>query len=449
MFQYKKDLRDRYVGKEGAETSSGGTQTTAAGSGDPEVAVQLALQSVYRSNLPLSLTDKYDTRAKNIPIRAGDPLNIIVNRIYIRDNGQRPWLLENSADIAVVVTVDDGRNPEPKHVLVAYEQNIGSRVRLPVDDLLAYATDAYADEAVRIEVTVLAMYSVRNRTYAQVLTAAAGIGAALSPAYAPAISAASQVGNVVINAKQDRVLAKFTFELYPWKTGKVRVTEGLGVPRVAYGQYLLLNAPDSREIGDPDSIHADFSLIPYRVSSLADAPRGMMAGGGNPSPWPMPSNLDPPREPLELTHVVLTVDNTKLSNAQQIIARADAANRALAELAKDVAITPGKVSLVTEQLDDLKSKLRLQLGQSEFNRHKRQPETLGRLFALYDDMNITANDKPAVLKLIREALPSDVPADSIGDFARLKAWYEANKGHLVYNDREGRYQIRQLRQGGE
>jgi hypothetical protein len=62
MFQYKKDLRDRYVGKEGSETSSGGTQTTAAGSGAPEVASQLALQSVYRSNLPLSLTDKYDTR---------------------------------------------------------------------------------------------------------------------------------------------------------------------------------------------------------------------------------------------------------------------------------------------------------------------------------------------------------------------------------------------------
>jgi len=334
-------------------------------------------------------------------------------------------------------------------VLVAYEQNIGSRVKLPIDDLVAYSTEAYADEPVRIEVTVLAMYSVRNRTYSQVLATAAGIGAALSPAYAPAISAASQVGRVVINAKQDRVLAKFTFELYPWKTGRMRVTEGLGVSRVAYGQYLLLNALDGKEIGDMDGIHVDFSLIPYRVSSPAGGPRATGSRGGALPPWPMPDNQDPPREALELTYVVLTVDNTKLSNAQQIIARADSANRALAELAKDVAITPGKVSLVTEQLDDLKSKLRLQLGQSEFNRHKRQPETLGRLFSFYKDTTITENDKPAVLKLIRDSLPPDVPADSVGDLARLKAWYEANKGHLVYDDREGRYRIRKPGQARE
>jgi hypothetical protein len=449
MLQYKKDLRDLYTVKEGPVLASAGASMVGTGSEAAEVASQLALQSVYRSNLPLSLTDKYDTRAKRSPIRAGDPLNIIVNRIYVRDNGRRPWLLENSSDIAVVVTVDDGRSPEPKHVLVAYEQNVGARVKLPVDDLVAYSTEAYADEPVRIEVTVLAMYSVRNRTYSQVLAAAAGIGAALSPAYAPAISAASQVGRVVINAKQDRVLAKFTFELYPWKIGKARVTDGLGVPRVAYGQYLLLNAPDGREIGDADSIHVDFSLIPYRVNSLAGESRTMASGGGSPPLWPMPENQDPPRELLELTYVVLTVDNTKLSNAQQIIARADAANRALAELAADVAITPGKVSLVTEQLDDLKSKMRLQLAQSEFNRHKRQPEALGQLFSLYEDTNISENDKPAVLKLIRDALPPDVPVDSVGDFVKLKAWYETNKGGLVYNDREGRYQTRKPGQAGE
>lgn len=449
MLQYKKDLHDLYTAKQGPVLTSGGAPTVDAGNGAMEVATQLALQSVYRSNVPLSLTDKYDTRAKRIPIRAGEPLNLIVNRIYIRDNGQRPWLLENSSDIAVVVTVDDGRSPEPKHVLVAYEQNVGSRVKIPVDDLVAYSTDTYADEPVRIEVTVLAMYSVRNRTYSQVLAAAAGIGAALSPAYAPAISVASQVGSVIINSKQDRVLAKFTFELYPWKIGRARVTDGLGVPRVAYGQYLLLNAPNGQEIGDPDSIHVDFSLIPYRVSSPAGGPRATVSEGGSLPQWPMPLNRDPPREPLVLTYVVLTVDNTKLGNAQQIIARADSANRALAELAKDVAITPGKVSLVTEQLDDLKSKIRLQLAQSEFNRHRRQPEAVGRLFSLYDDTNITENDKPAVLKLLRDSLPPDVPADTVGDLAKLKAWYEANKGRLVYDSREGRYRIHELGQAAE
>jgi hypothetical protein len=441
MLQYKKDLHDRYTAKTGQERACGDAPMV-AGNGAMGVGTQLALQSVYRSNVPLSLTDKYDTRAKCIPIRAGEPLNLIVNRIYIRDNGQRLWLLENSSDIAVVITVDDGRHPEPKHVLVAYEQNVGSQVKVPVDDLVAYSTDAYADEPVRIEVTVLAMYSVRNRTYSQVLAAAAGIGAALSPAYAPAISAASQVGSVIINTKQDRVLAKFTFELYPWKIGKTRVTDGLGVPRVAYGQYLLVNAPNGQEIGDPDSIHVDFSLIPYRVSVPVGGPGATAPEGESIPPWPMPLHQDPPREPLDLTHVVLTVDNTKLGNAQQIIARADAANRVLAELAKDVAITPGKVSLVTEQLDDLKSKIRLQLAQSEFNRHKRQPEAIGRLFSLYEDKNLSENDRTAVLALIRDSLPPQALAASGGDQAKLKKWYEAHKGVLVYDGQVGGYRER-------
>jgi hypothetical protein len=374
--------------------------------------------------------------------RAGDPLNIIINRVYLRENGQRLWLLENSSDIAVVVTVDDGRHPEPKHVLVAYEQDVGSEVKLPIDDLIAYSTDAYADEPVRIEVTVLAMYSVRNRTYSQVLAAAAGIGAALSPAYAPAISAASQVGKAVINAKQDRVLAKFTFELYPWKSGRLRVTEGLGVPRVAYGQYLLLNAPNGSEIGDPDHIHLDYSLIPYRVKPPVNGLVATESAPGVLRQWPISPSEDPPREPLELTYVILTVDNTKLSNALQIIARADAANRVLAELAKDVAITPGKVALVTEQLDDLKSKIRLQLAQSEFNRHKRQPEAVGRLFAVYEDKNLSENDKTAVLALIRGVLPPDALAKSGGDIVKLKTWYEANKGVLVYDPQAGTYRVR-------
>jgi hypothetical protein len=294
MLQYKKDLHDRYD-KEGSEPAPHCAAEPDEKRPVSKEAKELALQSVYRSNLPLSVTDKYDTRAKCIRIRAGDPLNIIVNRIYVKDNGQRPWLLENSSDIAVVVTVDDGRSPEPKHVLVAYEQNVGSRVKLPLDDLLAYSTEAYADEPVRIEVTVLAMYSVRNQTYSQVLAAAAGIGAALSPAYAPAIS---------------------------------------------------------------------------------------------------------------------------------------------------------KVSLVTEQLDDLKSKIRLQLGQSEFNRHKRQPEALSRLFSLYEDKNISENDKPAVLALIRDSLPPKALAESSGDLGKLKAWYEANKGRLVYDGVEGRYQIDESGQAG-
>jgi hypothetical protein len=99
--------------------------------------------------------------------------------------------------------------------------------------------------------------------------------------------------------------------------------------------------------------------------------------------------------------------------------------------------------LVTEQLEDLKSKIRLQLAQSQFNRHKRQPEALGRLFRLYEEKDLSESDKSALLAVIRSSLPSNVPLDSVGDVAKLKSWYEANKARLVYDGHEGRYQIQE------
>ena len=432
MLQYKEDLRHLY--------EKGGEDVAAA---ERPIARELALGSTYRSNLPFSLTDRYDARAKQTPIRAGDPLNIIINRIYVKDNGQRSWLFENSSDIAVVVTVDDGRSAEPKNVLVAYEQNVGSSVKIPVDDLVGYSTESYNNEPVRIEVTVLALYALRNRTYVQILTAAAGIGAALSPAYAPATSAASQIGKVVINSKQDRVLAKVAFQLYPSKVGKEPVIESVGVPRVAVGQYLLLSTPTPQEIGDSENIHLNFDLTPYRVGQTKvprEELRKVLLEKKVPE-WPVDPERDSDRKRLDMTHVVLTVDNTRLSNAQQIIARADSANRALAELARDAVISTGKVSIVDEQLVDLRSKIRLQLGQSEFSRHRREPNSVTRLFALYEDKSLAESDKLTVLQMINEVLPDVIPGDVRSDAAKLRQWFQQNKDALVYDQRSGRYVI--------
>jgi len=455
MLQYKKDLRDLYASEGAVPEPPTGSPTAdqlktyetqkAAYEAERErnrVARQLALPRIYRSNLPLSLTDKYDTRAKRTPIRAGDPLNIIVNRVYVRDNGQRAWLLENSADVAVVVTVDDGRSPEPKHVIVAYERDVGTSVKLPDDDLIAYSTEAYNNEPVRIEVTVLALYGTRNKTYTQILGVAAGIGAAVQPAYAPAISAASQVGKALINAKQDRILSKFTFELYPWKTGPIRGTDSLGVPRVAYGHYLLVNANQANDIGDPDGIHLSFGLVPYRVATSKIPKSDLERTLETKVPaWPVDPQFDGDQGPFDVTHLILTVDNTKLTNAQQIIARADAANRILAQLAADAIPGSAGIQLVDAQLDDLKSKIRLQVGQSEFSRQKGNPAALERLFKLYSDPMLLPSDQATVLQTLRESLPSEVTPSGAIDIAVLQKWYDANKGKLIYDQREGRYQL--------
>src|SRR5215471_4375878 len=68
-----------------------------------------------------------------------------------------------------------------------------------------------------------------------------------------------------------------------------------------------------------------------------------------------------------------------------------------------------------------------------------RPEyALGRLFLLNKDTNITENDKPAVLTLIRDVVPSE---ESMGDITKLQKWYEDNKGRLIYDNREGRYRV--------
>ncbi len=366
------------------------------------------LVDLYRSNLPLALTDADDVRAQKSPIRSGDSLNIIINKIRVKDNTERLWLLENSADVAVVVTVDDGKAAEPKHVIIAYERNVGQSVRLPDNDLIAYTSESHNDEPVRIEVTLLALYGLRNKTYAQILSAAAGIGAAMAPAYAPAISAASQVGKALINAKQNEVIARFTFQLYPWKVGASRPLEQLGVPRVAYGQYLLVNTATSAELSEPTGIQLSYDFRPYKVPPASADINAALAKGESPV-WPRPIATEPTHVAFDVAYVVLTIDNTKLNSAQQIIARADAANRALADLAIDSEITMDRVQLVDGQLDDLKSKLRLQVVKSEFNRLKKEPATaLDRLFSLYSDKNLSDSDKGASIR----SEPGSIEIDS-------------------------------------
>lgn len=430
MLQYKGDLYEQYKNekeKKGKENKIFEID-----------AVLPTLTRLYRSNLPFSLTDKYDLRVKEgHAIRAGDPLNIIINKIYLEDSGARPWLLENSGDVAVVVTVDDGRNSEPKHVIVAYEANVGAGVKVPVDDLLAYSIESYNDEPVRIEVTALSLYKVRNKTYVNVLSAAAGIGATIQPAFATAISAASQVGKALIESKENKVLAKFTFELYPWKRGEMSVMDSLGVPRVAYGHYIIIRGKDSAEIGDSDSIHLNYDLHPFRVGPLLMDTTKLKAL----PTWPVASSDDSYRAPLKLTYIVLTVDNTPLKNAQQIIARADAANRAVAQVANDATLNPSNLMFADAQLTDLKSKLQLLAGQREFNRQKQYPIALESLFRTYENSDVNQNDKNETLRMIRDLMPiEEIPSNILlGSGPELKKWYTENIKNLQYSNELGRY----------
>jgi hypothetical protein len=434
--QNKKALYDHYAALQKEKPVDAKSDDAAA----VYAARTIALGDVFRSNLPLKLTDEYDVRDRmNQKIRPGDPLNIIINKIRLKENHERKWLFENSADVAVVVTVDDGKESEPKHVIVAYETNVGQSIKLPDDNLLAYASDSYNDEPVRIEVTLLALYGARNKTYTQILSAAAGIGAATAPAYAPAISAASQVGRALINAKQDNIVAKFTFQLYPWKIGSTSAHEQVGVPRVTYGQYFLGSTREVALLDGHPSIQLDYHLVPYQVGNQDGESVKALSAGTFP-PWPTPSLAQAPTERLDLTYVVLTVENTKLNRAQSIINRADAANRALAQLANDNDISMGRIRFVDAQLDDIKSKLRLQAARGAFNRSKGSGVTaLNGLIAASGDSSLSETDKNELLDLARSVLPPEADGS---DVAKMKAWLTSNGSELVYQRKTGTYCLR-------
>jgi hypothetical protein len=451
--QYKKDLRSFYDIEHKAPPTDPEAKKRFEASKEALIAErQVYLPRIYQNNLPLELTDTYDTRAHVVPIRAGDALNILINRVHIKDNRERiPGI---TADVGVVVTVIDGRSEEPKHVLVAYEKDVGKGVDLPVSDLLAYSVESYNDEPVRIEITVLSLYNIRNRIFTQILGTAAGLGAAASPAYAPAISAAAQIGKVLINSKDSAVIAKFTFELYPWKPGFVPVRGNLGVPRVAYGHYVILNAPTAAEIPPRMNLYLNWNFKPFVTK-----PRDTQAVAANlakqVSPWPVPGLPSPAEEEataqaVDMNYIVLSVDNTRVKNAQQIIGRADAANRVLAELGKDELIAPGRVQLVAGRLDDIKSSVILAAANGRFQTLKKNPDSIDQLFVLFKSNASGLNDadKGQLLDIVRSVVPpmtdaykTQHPNADLSKVTDLEAWYSFVRKDLVYDPHEGRYCI--------
>lgn len=439
------------------------------------------LAKIYSSNLRFSATDHYDIRTVRRPIRAGDPLNIIINKIHLKWNGELLSKISDNFDsldtgeIAVVVTVDDGKAEEPRHVMVAYETGIPNDVDLPIGDLLAYSTDSYADEPIRIEVTVLDLDEKENRATIDILNTAAEAGKFFQPAFTPAYSIAAKVGELLLQAHKDDIITKMTFQLYPWKTGDPgRVSGHIGVPKVGEGRYLIVNSPSQKEMNEKDSslvqyrntIHANFDLKAYSVDisknefeDLAKTVEEKHTDGTVPGirPWPIPLTEEAkfPRLPLDLNYVVLTVDSSPLSSAGRIIARLDTVNRAAAGMMQRSLLTPETAKGLNTALDDVKGLIERTALIEQFHDTKTDPEALVNLFDAYykEDKkytDLTQKDKGSILLLIRTMLPcmsewfinSQEPS-KVQSIQTLETWYKRVKGRLIYDQTTGRYDYMQ------
>lgn len=460
--KYKKDLAEYY--QEGINKPDDGTR------GQTVLEANTYLPEVFSTDIQYSLTNHYDTRnpaKNNYAIRAGDPVNIIINKVFLADNSE--LLPQDTGEIAVVVSIDDGKS-DPKNVLVSYEEGIVDNVFLPISDLLAYHTDAYEDQPIKISVTVFEFDRAENENYKKVLGTATNTAAAALPAYAPAIAFASQIGNFLIDQNKDDIIAKFTFQLYPWEAGTPqRVTRGIGVPRISYGHYIVINSCASQyvftnncdtetHVNRDKTIHVTFDLDAYELNDKLNleeikdkgcAKDVVVCKEGKIRPWPTQLQPIKKAQPLKKSYVVMTVEKTQVRHAQPIIDRLHELNMTIAGLDALTDIQTANVAALGQQLDTLNSNIAFFLKMKELQRAKSDPYSLGSLFDLVEGNLLNDSDKQATAKRIGQLLfPSMTSeyktANNIGDetptdLAILKRWYTKVKSNLQYDSNRDGY----------
>ena len=451
LLKYKKDLRKSYV--EGIKHTS-----TDEGKASLANEAETYLPPIYLTNLPLSLSDHYDTRNPSgaqdeKAINQGDPINLIINKVHLANNGEflcGSSMCLDTAEIAVVVSVDDGKEEEPKNVIVAYEEGLKKNVDLPIANLLAYANSAYDNQPIRVTVTVFEFDQLENQNFKKMLGTAAGIGAAFTPAYAPAWSIATQVGNFLINQNKDDVVVKFTFQLYPRSLSPTKSNvRDLGMPPIQGGSYIIVNTTDAPLMADMrQKVHLDFGLTAYQIEVPKTPPVAKIVEEDHKlHPWPIPNNSIPPSAPLNESYVVLTVGKSPTRSAATIIDRLNTLNRKATGLEKLELRSEAAAALFGRELDDLRSAVTWYFAESEYATKKTDPQALAAILRIAEDTRLTETEKRKAAELIDRSLPPmskafkdahGISKDQEKDLSNRKAWYEVVKAKLRYDASDDR-----------
>lgn len=414
------------------------------------------LPTIYSTNIPFSLSNHYDTREpkrNGYQIRKGDPVSIIINKVFLANNGEQ--FAGDTGEIAVVVSVDDGEGTEPKNVLVAYEEGIKDNIFLPISDLIAYHAEAYADQPIKINVTVFELDQRENDNYRKLLGTAAEIGSTLMPAYTPAISVAAKIGDFLIAQNKDDVIAKFCFQLYPWEPGPVqRVTQGIGVPRISYGHFLILNVDQglrnnsSALMNIEETVHVGFDLNAYQISLPTVQPPKPVVSGKTVTPWPLAGSPAKDGIPLPYSYVVLTISKTQAYAANVIISRSHEVNKTLAGLTKLGDIQTASTIVLGKELDSLNSGITIFIHKKEFDKTKDDPRSLRGLLDLLGSDKLTETDKKQLARDIYSMLPdmpdsfktaNSITPDNEKAPSTLNLWYTTIAPHLAYDRSQGSY----------
>lgn len=291
----------------------------------------IALVPNYISNDPFTLTDPYDVRLRSDkPIAKGDPLAIIINKVRLFDNSETLFELFDNAEIAVVVSIDDGSPNGGKDIIVSYERYIDDQVDLPIRDLLVYYTDNYQNQPIKIAVTIFEFDQTENKFMEGILAQAVNTVAAANPAFSAAGEIAGEIGSFLINQNKNDIIAKLTFQLYP--NQKIEHNrDAFGVPIVTFGNSIIINTEDKPWKIDRRKIHVDYDMNAWEydvsdedISKIEDR----IAQSKFIPHFPMHDITKFDRTPLPHTYVIVTIDDIKMSSkhAKQILDRNNTRN---------------------------------------------------------------------------------------------------------------------------
>ncbi|MES2884719.1 MAG: hypothetical protein V4709_07935 [Pseudomonadota bacterium] len=365
--------------------------------------MQKDLEPAYWSQLPHLLSDVYDTRSTRYrKIENGSPVSLIVNRVYLSEKLDRIFPAPiNGQEIAIVLSVLDGSESGGRDTLVAYEQKLDPMTRLPLGDLLAYTTDNYRGQPIRVTLTVFELDSLKMDSVRPLFTQAASLAKNALPVAPGLLGAAESLGKFLLSNRSDDIAMRFTFQLYPWSLDG-SVGANMGEPKIAEATYMVINTIKEKKtlIDDTRKIQIGWNLLPYWVKSVREADLPSLKGGLCESRSYRPNYLPacayddelradpkfpnqalaPPQIPFrtaatsrqqvrEFSYAMLTVTKTAMISGKSIIDRADQLLRRVAGMdGQSTLDTINGIADAKQLLEGLTDSVALLQGQQELLR---------------------------------------------------------------------------------
>jgi membrane-associated HD superfamily phosphohydrolase len=399
---------------------------------------ELDISPQGKENYSYLLGSRYKKSEGDEIIRAGDSINVIINRVWIEDNSEDfIYELNQEAEIGVVVSIYDGSKDDGNDILVAYEKGIEDQVALPISDLLAYSSNSYDNQAIRITISIFEFDQQENSLLSGILSKAAKIGSTNVTSSAT-LDISAQVGKLLIESNSDDIVAKMSFQLYPWKNENSNAIE-MGVPRMTTGNHLIVNAKKG--------------LVNDDIDLLVKADAICFRNGFEPIlrvklPDSTAATPKYTTKKLNMSYVIYTIDNTPTTNSKEILSRVNQIQRETAGLTSEGKFTVSKAKMLSNNLDFMKSSLNLFQHYELYKERKNEPESLFLLWDMDRD-ELKKSDIYSLKMIIKRVIPRDILKSNscsghvkgIDNFFsdECKNIYRNITNDLVYDNNSGRY----------